>query len=1228
LSGWFVPPTTGSYYFIISSDDDSDLFLSTDSDPAHKRMIAQQPGWNATRQWSTDSGGGNDYAQRVSTTFSAPDGSKPFAGGIPLTAGQAYYIEADHHEGGGGDNLGVAALLVGTAAPADADDAAIPSDQIGLLYVVPSNFSATTTPGSTSAFIGTSVSFHANVTTDSDDIKTYQWQVNGVDVAGATGPDYTTKILAASDTGMKVGVKVGLTHFPNTATSPDATITVAATGQQAVTGYLKWEHWAGANRTAVESGNVGAPTWVRNLTSFETPSDYADNYADRVSGYFTPATSGNYTFEVSSDDDSDLFLSTDASPANKRLIAQQTGWNANREWAGEAGTAGAPGPQRVSDTWVPDPANPPATTPFAGGIPLVAGTKYYIEGVHGEGGGGDNFAVTAWLTTTGTPPVDGDPSALTGNLIGYATAPATTLTITQQPKDATITSGFGTNFTVSVSTDSQVQPTYQWLRNGVAIPGATSATYGVTPTAADNQAVYSVVVSVPGTTLTATSTGAKLTVLSPVFTKGFVKWEYFPGSDRPTVEANNPAAAVTSSLPSAEGPVNYSDNYASRISGYFTPATTDDYVFFVSSDDDSDLFLSTDDNPANKKLIAQEANGGWSNSRQWNTASGSATPADKRSDTFGATQWPDGAGGVSNTIHLTAGTRYYLEAVQHDGGGGDDLGITVVTQADADAGKPADGDPSTLTGDLIGFFVPPATVTFVTQPANVAVTENRTATFTASATTDSMFGANSVSYQWQRNGVNITGANAASYTTPLLSTSNSGDKYTVVVGAPGATPVTSSIATLTVNPDTVPPAVVSAGAVKRGPNGTIEIGVGFDEAIDGATAVGGNFTLSKGSVTKVRFEPYDTPIDVASPSVVKAAVVLETSGLAAGDTVNVTVKNVKDLKGNPIPVAGVTMSVTVSSKMTWVDTGGNDYQDGVLPANWDATVNNAANYYDDAVALNTDKDFDLISGGSQNWDNYEETTFVYESITGDFDRIARVEYQDPSSQWARAGIMARKATDQGITRSQVGTPAGTADPGYPFSADMIIRVNPVVQWNGAAGNNSYEFVWRENDGGTYASTGPVVPPPYPNAWLRLQRSGQLFTGFTSSDGKTWTTLATHDWTGNTDPVTGDPAEMPATLLVGPYFGPELNNNDAFKIGHSVVAKFRDYGPFGTVIVTPNISAITLAGNNLTITWVGAGTLEWTSDLGPGATWTSTNDSDGSYSESVTTAQKKFFRVKQ
>lgn len=1227
LSGYFVPPTTGLYYFIVSSDDDSDLWLSTDSNPANKRMIGQQPGWNSNRNWPGDDG--SDTAsepQKNSQTFSAADGTKPFAAGIQLTAGTPYYMEAVMHEGGGGDNLGVTAQLVGTPIPALGEDAAIVAEQIGLIFIVPTTFSVAVTPNNPTAAIGTSAHFTANVTTDTDDTVTYQWRTNGVNVTGATGKNFSTSILSASDTGLKIDVVAGLAHFNNTATSAQSTVTVPATPATVVNGYLKGEYFAGsASRADIYNGNVGAPTWTRNLTSFESPTDFADNYSFRISGYFIPATTGTYHFIVSSDDDSDFWISTDASPANKRLVAQQPGWNANRVWENDPDAAGGPtNPQRISDTWVPDPLAPPPTPPYAAGFQLTAGTRYYIEGLVHEGGGGDNFAVSFW-TDTGTPttpPVNGSGSALTGSLIAYATATPTTLTITTQPHNATVTEGFGTNFTVVVSTDAEVQPVYQWMRNGVDIAGATGPSYGLTPVAADNGATYTVKVTVPGTTLTATSTAATLTVQTPVLAAGFLKYEAFYGDSRAAVENGTAGPPdVLSTVSSFESPTNIREDFSTRISGFFIPATTEDYVFFLAADDDTDLFLSTDASPANKKLIAQEA--GWSGVRSWNTVGGGSTIENKRSDSFTASQWVDSIpdDGVT-TIRLTAGTRYYIEAVAHEGGGGDNLAVTVVTAEQAAGGVPANGEAPTLTGPVIGFLVPSSTITIGTQPASRTIDEGTTATFTVAATTDSMFGNSSLSYQWQRNGVDIPGATSASYTTPVQALANNNDKYTVVIKGPGATTTTSAQATLTVTPDTTPPVFLTAGSVKRGT--TFEIGLGFNEPLDATTAGNpANYTLSKGTVTAVRVQPYATPIDGAAPVVVKGDVVLVTSGLAAGDSVIVTAKNVTDVKGNAMSATGTSQTAPVTGKMSWVAIGGNDFQEGVLPGTWTDFPQDAAKFYDDAVALKTDTDFDLISGSSANWNNYDEATFAYEEITGDFDRVVRLEYQDPSSQWARAGILARTALDEGVTRAQATDPAGT-----PMGANISVRVNPAVQWNGTVGNNAYEFVYRDTIGGNYANSGGGSTPAYPNAWMRLQRVGQLISAFRSVDGTTWINIGTRDYAAiQVDPNAAEPG-FPAKLYVGPYFAPELVNNDSFRIGHSVVAKFRDYKPFPTGGGEPNINAVTLAGGNVTITWTGAGTLEWTSALAPGGTWTSTNDSDGSYSEAVGTAGAKFFRVRQ
>ena len=56
IIGYFYPPTTGNYTFAIASDDAGRLFLSTDSNPANKRLIAQEASWNGVRQFDNPEG--------------------------------------------------------------------------------------------------------------------------------------------------------------------------------------------------------------------------------------------------------------------------------------------------------------------------------------------------------------------------------------------------------------------------------------------------------------------------------------------------------------------------------------------------------------------------------------------------------------------------------------------------------------------------------------------------------------------------------------------------------------------------------------------------------------------------------------------------------------------------------------------------------------------------------------------------------------------------------------------------------------------------------------------------------------------------------------------------------------------------------------------------------------------------------------------------------------------
>ena len=88
IRGIFTAPETGTYTFWVAGDDEVRLFLSTDSTAANKRQIGFVPGWSFSNEWAK-------YPEQKSVT-------------INLVAGQSYYLEALHKEGGGGDGVAVA----------------------------------------------------------------------------------------------------------------------------------------------------------------------------------------------------------------------------------------------------------------------------------------------------------------------------------------------------------------------------------------------------------------------------------------------------------------------------------------------------------------------------------------------------------------------------------------------------------------------------------------------------------------------------------------------------------------------------------------------------------------------------------------------------------------------------------------------------------------------------------------------------------------------------------------------------------------------------------------------------------------------------------------------------------------------------------------------------------------------------------------------------------------
>lgn len=146
IDGYFYPPVTGNYVFIIAADDGADLYLSTDDTAANAKRIATEPVWNPVRAFDGATRRNEAAPENNSSTYNASEW--PTGNTITLTANRPYYIRARAKEAGGGDNLAVAVI-----AP---DGSIDPTQPIPGRYLSSSDRASTALPffGGASAFAG------------------------------------------------------------------------------------------------------------------------------------------------------------------------------------------------------------------------------------------------------------------------------------------------------------------------------------------------------------------------------------------------------------------------------------------------------------------------------------------------------------------------------------------------------------------------------------------------------------------------------------------------------------------------------------------------------------------------------------------------------------------------------------------------------------------------------------------------------------------------------------------------------------------------------------------------------------------------------------------------------------------------------------------------------------------------------------------------------------------
>ena len=397
------------------------------------------------------------------------------------------------------------------------------------------------------------------------------------------------------------------------------------------TGNILQEIWTNVTGSDVRAFDFSsAPTGgTRSFTSFETTQYYANNYASRMRGTICVPQSGLYTFWISSDDQSELYLSTNAGEERKQLIAWVYGHT----------------PFRNYDKY---PSQKSAQ------VYLQANHKYYIEARHKESNGND-FISVGWQLPDGTMqrPIPGDrlsPVTLPPNqppVVNITspqanqsfTTPAT-VTIAADVTDADGVSHVrfdyvsSDGYTEELAYDYAAPYQYQW--NNLP-PGD----YQVLVTAIDSRGAESS--QSVSFTVQEVSCAGRGTIVREI-------WRNISGTSVSSIPVNTtPDNTVT--LTSLSTTNYYANNYGSRIHGHICAPESGTYMFWISGDDNSELWLSSDDDPANKTRIAY--------------VTGSTH----------VNEWTRYSSQQSNLITLAQGHRYYIEVLQKEANGADHVEV-------------------------------------------------------------------------------------------------------------------------------------------------------------------------------------------------------------------------------------------------------------------------------------------------------------------------------------------------------------------------------------------------------------------------------------------------------------------------------------------------------------------------------------------------------------------------
>jgi hypothetical protein len=369
------------------------------------------------------------------------------------------------------------------------------------------------------------------------------------------------------------------------------------------------------------------------------------------------------------------------------------------------------------------------------------------------------------------------------------------------------------------------------------------------------------------------------------------------------------------------------------------------------------------------------------------------------------------------------------------------------------------GSPDTgLQIDNFSISATPATqipVSITAQPQSRTVTELFPVSFTVGTV-----GNPAPSFQWYRNDVLIPGATAATYTIPAAPLSDHTAHFKVVaanVASNVSYSVTSDDAILSVTADTGRPVLLTAI-----PSGLNQIVAVFSERLAPASVINvANYSVtgSSGNLT----------IQSAALDASQTNLLINVSAMTLGTTYTLTVNNVTDQSVAANIIAADSQKQFLAVSYTFADVG--------APA-IAGSSSGAGN------------GFDMTSGGTNIAGASDQFSFNYRLLATDFDVKVRVASLALSDTWAKAGLMARENLN--------------ANSRYAASI-----ATPSV---------SGSFFQSRSVAGAVATSSGSFPVNYPYTWLRLKRTGDVFSGYGSLDGDNWMQLGSVTLAGAARPV--------------------------------------------------------------------------------------------------------------